>query len=100
VGKKRPNAWGLYDTLGNVEEWCSDFRTPDHRGAARAAPVSAGRVLRGGSWFDVPWLLRAAYRYRGYPGLRGDNLGVRFSEVQAVSNVSSGRAGRPGERSR
>ena len=46
VGQKAPNAWGLYDTLGNVLEWCEDAWRYDYTKTARA---SAGRVVRGGS---------------------------------------------------
>ena len=55
VGKKRPNAWGLYDMLGNVWEWCEDVWVENYREESRAAaadPASAPRVIRGGSWYD------------------------------------------------
>lgn len=65
VGLKKPNDWGLYDTLGNVWEWCADGR----RGytakpvADPAGPlVSASRALRGGSWSNSAWYARAAFR--------------------------------------
>ncbi|MDX2036947.1 MAG: formylglycine-generating enzyme family protein [Isosphaeraceae bacterium] len=99
VGLKAPNAWGLFDTLGNVWEWCSDAWTDDHGDKARAAPPSARRVIRGGSWGLVARSVRAAYRHWSGPSDRLDYLGFRCAEFQAVSNVSSGRAGRPGERS-
>ena len=61
VGTCRPNAWGLYDMHGNVEEWCLDFYTPLSSGEAMTDPfelkgnTTTGRpVVRGGSWSDYP----------------------------------------------
>ena len=49
VAKKAPNAWNLYDMLGNVWEWTDE--SPYEYGVD-APSVSLNRVLRGGSWRD------------------------------------------------
>ena len=65
VGQKEPNSFGLYDMLGNVEEWCSDYYGPytaneqiDPQGPAigtnQRLKVGPYRVLRGGSWLSYP----------------------------------------------
>src|SRR5262249_48557534 len=56
VGRFQPNAFGLYDMLGNVWEWCSDHHDAKYYRESPAADPkgpSAGEyhVLRGGSWF-------------------------------------------------
>ncbi|MEM7405378.1 MAG: formylglycine-generating enzyme family protein [Pseudomonadota bacterium] len=86
VKLKRPNAWGLYDTLGNVDEWCStggfDYQ-PEVEVDPFAEPEARGdRVIRGGSWVGSARFVRAAFRFWFEPGVRIDNLGFRAARVQ------------------
>jgi uncharacterized protein (TIGR02996 family) len=69
VGQLPPNAWGLHDMHGNVEEWCSDREDLDR---------GPGRVLRGGSWASWPGDCRSAFRDIRGPDLREDGLGCRL----------------------
>lgn len=71
VGKKKPNAWGLYDMLGNVREWVYDFYSPDaYKQAAANAPAvnpkgpESGQVhvARGGDYNSPAEELRCAAR--------------------------------------
>lgn len=54
VGQKQPNAYGLYDMLGNVIEWCGDWVGPYHQGPVvidpDGPPTGKSRVIRGGNW--------------------------------------------------
>ena len=88
VKQKPPNAWGLYDTLGNVWEWCADAVQlgEGYPGGARVDPLGeAGphRAYRGGSWGHRARYARAAYRYADVPSNRGDFLGLRLSRGRA-----------------
>jgi sulfatase modifying factor 1 len=71
VGGKRPNAWGLYDMLGNVWEWCWDVYDAEVYGTYR--------VLRGGGWFDEHWSCRASVRRRSHPTFQIDDVGFRIA---------------------
>jgi len=66
VGTKKPNAWGLYDMLGNAMEWTLDAYAP-YRAGAETDPWVKSRapypqVARGGSWNDSADMLRCAAR--------------------------------------
>ncbi|PNY36161.1 Sulphatase-modifying factor protein [Rhodopirellula baltica] len=80
VGTLRCNAWGLYDMLGNVLEWCRDTWSSGYDHARPAYDASsAGRVVRGGCWRDSAQFVRAAYRDGDHPWPRIDILGFRCS---------------------
>jgi formylglycine-generating enzyme required for sulfatase activity len=61
-GTKKPNAFGLYDMLGNVMEYTLRAYTPDYTTDAPFASRNTKAVLRGGSFTDVPKDLRCANR--------------------------------------
>jgi formylglycine-generating enzyme required for sulfatase activity len=82
VGKKKPNAWGLYDMHGYVWEWCADAWHPSHEGAStdgkpRRDKDVKERVIRGGSWADDADASRSAFRAGKPAGTRSDTIGFR-----------------------
>ncbi|MGC9380913.1 formylglycine-generating enzyme family protein [Streptomyces sp. MH13] len=82
VGGRLPNAWGLYDTLGNVWEWCWDLYDAEVYGTYR--------VLRGGGWFDEHWSVRASVRRRSHPTFRVDDVGFRVARSAGGGQVPVG----------
>ncbi len=74
VGKKKPNAWGLHDMLGNVREWCHDVYSTDYYASSasenpRGPKSGKKRVMRGGSWNASAEKCRVTTRYAEIPGI-------------------------------
>jgi formylglycine-generating enzyme required for sulfatase activity len=84
VGSFQPNAFGLYDMLGNVFEWVQDCWHPDYRGAPAngSAWLTQGDCtqhnLRGGSWFTSPTLVSTSARNRFEETYRSNSIGFRL----------------------
>jgi sulfatase modifying factor 1 len=84
TGTFSPNAYGLYDVIGNVWEWVSDWYHPDYYGSGDArdprGPASGSlRIVRGGSWVnDDVMMLRCAYRHKVPPDTYGYSVGFRI----------------------
>lgn len=79
VESHAPNAWGLYDMHGNVQEWCLDSHASYPAGAVTDPFVTGGpyRVLRGGSWGSYSHNCRSAVRDYDDPGGSLDDIGFR-----------------------
>jgi formylglycine-generating enzyme required for sulfatase activity len=84
VGSYRPNAWKIFDMVGNVSEWCQDSylgKYPDDGSdeSAVSSESSSAYVMRGGSWLDEPDASRSAKRLAFPPQGRRDFVGFRVA---------------------
>jgi formylglycine-generating enzyme required for sulfatase activity len=88
VAGKMANSFGLYDTHGNVSEWCWDWGSnyagdaTDPRGPT-SQPPNAGRIIRGGNSFNPAEACRSAAR-AGY-GPNEHSLNIGFRPVVSVA---------------
>ena len=87
VGSFAANAFGLHDVHGNVREWVEDCWHGNYNGAPTegSAWTSGGdcrrRVLRGGSWYNEPRILRSANRISCTAGSRYCVVGFRIART-------------------
>ena len=95
AGQKEPNAWGIYDMHGNVQEWCLDFCSrgvvndmygvlTDTYSEGIEDPLCLSgsyRVLRGGNWQEYGSDCRSAARSCGEPSSYNAQTGFRVALV-------------------
>ncbi len=90
VGSFQPNSFGLYDMLGNVWEWCSDWFGSNYYNESpeqnpRGFSSGTYRIARGSCWDNPPRYVRSASRNMRRPGNLGYHLGFRLvASVQPV----------------
>ena len=98
VGQRPPNAWGLFDLHGNVEEWVQDWYGPyDARAQVDPVGLATGqfRVTRGGAYSQWARLLRSANRAGMIPDLRNDTIGFRVVQAPALPQPAPVTAAAP-----
>ncbi|GJQ57905.1 MAG: formylglycine-generating enzyme family protein [Candidatus Scalindua sp. AMX11] len=85
VAWKKPNGLGLYDMMGNVWEWCSDWYDSDYYKISpekdpEGPPEGSNRVIRGGGWKSKPEHLRTVNRNGFLPtSKKFANIGFRLA---------------------
>jgi hypothetical protein len=84
-GSKLPNVWGLFDTHGNVWEWCQDWDKTFVGDITRKSPLITNtgtyRALRGGCFLYAGSRLRSASRFSAEPDSHGDVSGFRVART-------------------
>jgi formylglycine-generating enzyme required for sulfatase activity len=91
VRQRKPNAFGLYDVIGNVWEYVADcWQEPlPEDGRAHETPPCEFRRVRGGSWDDSPTELRSARRSRVRPDVPRNDAGFRVARDADVAGRGS-----------
>jgi formylglycine-generating enzyme required for sulfatase activity len=84
VAQKQPNAFGLFDMLGNAWQWCQDFYGPNDYPSGpvqdpQGASFSVNRVARGRSWGNPGTEVRSSFRNLSAPGDRYIYMGFRVA---------------------
>jgi len=84
VGGKLGNGFGLHDMLGNVWEWVNDWWYPGYYSVSPAVnpqgpSIGPGRVLRGGSWYEISNMSRTSARLHITEIYAGIYLGFRVA---------------------
>ena len=83
VGSFKENAFGLFDTAGNVWEWTQDcwiyYRYKEAKADGKV--WCSRRVLRGGSWIEDPSGIRSANRDKAGSGSRSSSFGFRVART-------------------
>lgn len=93
AGSKRPNAFGLFDMLGNVAEWCNDPYAADYyanspRTDPRGPVDGPKRVLRGGSWKSDPDECRVTSRQFDDSGIHDACFARNYVGFRCVRRLS------------
>jgi len=82
VAQKEPNAWGLYDSLGNIWQWCRDWYGPLPGGSVTdptGPATGTNRVNRGGSFGSGAGSERCACRAQNPPAEASAYRGFRLA---------------------
>ncbi len=89
VGKLKPNELGIYDILGNAEEWCWDFYS-NYKAGEETNPqgptTGKVKVYRGGDFGTKKSLIRATKRFNMPSGMNANVLGIRLVQNKNAKN--------------